>query len=180
METQLMLFHQWSQQQLLKQLKLPRSFQPQLQLEKSKRELNHQVISKIKTINRQGRSHSIYHSIITGFLIASLTTIMVIDIDTEWNLESPIENESDVKEGSTGNSLGNIGETNVNFVQDEIETDSKVDKTETEDNLEKQSSTSLEINIESSENDILDLAWLKLLHRNLTYYIIALALDQTQ
>ena len=105
---------------------------------------------------------------------------MVIDIDTEWNLESPIENESDVKEGSTGNSLGNIGETNVNFVQDEIETDSKVDKTETEDNLEKQSSTSLEINIESSENDILDLAWLKLLHRNLTYYIIALALDQTQ
>ena len=180
METQLMLFHQWNQQQQLKQLKLPRLCRPQLQLEKSKRELNHQVISKIKTINRQGRSHSIYHSIITGFLIASLTTIMVIDIDTEWNLESPIENESDVKEGSTGNSLGNIGETNVNFVQDEIETDSKVDKTETEDNLEKQSSSSLEINIESSENDILDLAWLKLLHRNLTYYIIALALDQTQ
>ena len=105
---------------------------------------------------------------------------MVIDIDTEWNLESPIENESDVKEGSTGNSLGNIGETNVNFVQDEIETDSKVDKTEPEDKLEKQNSTSLEINIESSENDILDLAWLKLFHRNLTYYIIALALDQTQ
>ena len=87
---------------------------------------------------------------------------MVIDIDTEWNLESPIENESDVKEGSTGNSLGNIGETNVNFVQNEIETDSKVDKTEPEDKLEKQNSTSLEINIESSENDILDLAWLKL------------------
>ena len=58
METQLMLFHQWSQQQLLKQLKLPRSFQPQLQLEKSKRELNHPVISKIKTTNLQGKSHS--------------------------------------------------------------------------------------------------------------------------
>ena len=59
METQLMLFHQWNQ--LLKQLKLPRLCQPQLQPEKSKRELNHQVISKIKTINHQGRSHSIYH-----------------------------------------------------------------------------------------------------------------------
>ena len=61
METQLMLFHQWNLQQQLKQLKLPRFHQPQLQLEKLKRELNHQVISKIKTINRQGRSHSIYH-----------------------------------------------------------------------------------------------------------------------
>lgn len=57
-----------------------------------------------------------------------------------------------------GNSLGNIGETNVNFVQNERETDLKVDKMESEDNLEKQNSTSLEINIKSSENDILDLA----------------------
>ena len=154
METQLMLFHQWNQ--LLKQLKLPRLCQPQLQLEKSKRELNHQVISKIKTINHQGRSHSIYHHRFPYCLWP------VIDKDTEWNRESPIENESDVKEASTGNSLGNIGETNVNFVQNEIETDSKVDKTEPEDKLEKQNSTSLEINIESSENDILDLAWLKL------------------
>ena len=58
METQLMLFHQWNQQKLLKQLKLPRSFQPQLQLEKSKRELNHPAISKIKTINLPGKSYS--------------------------------------------------------------------------------------------------------------------------
>ena len=83
-------------------------------------------------------------------------------MDTEWNRESPLENESEVEEASMGNSLGNIGETNVNFVQNEIETDSKVDKTEPEDNLEKHNSTSLEINIESSENDILDLAWFKL------------------
>ena len=108
--------------------------------------------------------------------------VIDLDTDTEWNRESPIENESDVEEASTSNNLGNIGETNVNFVQNEIETDSKVDETEPEDKLEKQNSTSLEINIESSENDILDLAWLKLkwLWRNLTYYIIALALDQTQ
>ena len=31
-----------------------------------------------------------------------------------------------------------------------------------EDNVEAQNSTPLEINFESSENDILDLAWLKL------------------
>ena len=83
-------------------------------------------------------------------------------MDTEWNRESPLENESEVEEASTGNGLGNIGETNVNFVQNEVESDPKVDKTKPEDNLEKQNSTSLEINIESSENDILDLAWFKL------------------
>ena len=33
---------------------------------------------------------------------------------------------------------------------------------EPEDKAEAQNSTSLEINFESSENDILDLAWLKL------------------
>ena len=38
METQLMRFHQWNRQQLLKQLKLPRLLQLQLQLVKSKRE----------------------------------------------------------------------------------------------------------------------------------------------
>ena len=58
METQLMLFHQWNQQQQLKQRKHPRLYQPQLQLEKLKRELNHQVVSKIKTINLQGKFHS--------------------------------------------------------------------------------------------------------------------------
>ena len=54
----LMLFHQLNQQQLLKQLKLPRLFQPQLQHEKLKKELNHQPISKIKIISHPGKTHS--------------------------------------------------------------------------------------------------------------------------
>ena len=64
-----------------------------------------------------------------------------------------------------GTNLGNIGETNVNFVQNEAETDATVQETKPEDNLstEELNPTSSEAKAENNdfnigENNILDLA----------------------
>ena len=98
-------------------------------------------------------------------------------IKNEWNDHSPTENESEVEEAPTSNNLGNIGETNVNFVQNESGIVEKVEEVKSEEFTPNSS----EINIESNENDILDLAWLKLksFKRSLAYSIRAFGFDQT-
>ena len=86
----------------------------------------------------------------------------------ESALKSPIENESEVEEASMGTSFGNIGETNVNFVQNEIEIDAVVTESKSDDELPEEElvSTTPEVNTgtgtdtgtDFSRNDILDLA----------------------
>ena len=63
-----------------------------------------------------------------------------------------------------GTSVGNIGETNVNFVQNEIEIDAVVTESKSDDESPEEElvSTSPEVHtgtgIDFSQNDILDLA----------------------
>ena len=64
-----------------------------------------------------------------------------------------------------GTNLGNIGETNVNFVQNEAETDATVQETKPEDYLSTEEliptspeATAGNNDLSIDENDILDLA----------------------